>query len=387
MSTQWSCQFGSAKVHPGKAVPRRQRRRARRSRFCIEPLERRCLLSAPVVAPNIPITTDPAVQQMPSIAVDPLDANHLVVAYMDRSLVNTGYAGIGVSISRDGGTTWQRTSIPLAAGFDQGAANPITQFDAQGHVFVSFMAATFLGTKPAITNPDFWNSATSDSDRRFGFQSNNGIFVARSDDGGNDWAQPVAVTSHLYAGTDVPFEVVPFMTIDRYAVLPSNQPNSNYGNMYIAWSRMYPNGQWPGHPDNFGGGDIMVAVSIDGGQTWQTRLQNDPVTGVAETVIQDPVNAVAAWPGLGYLDQARLTVGPEGDLYLSDFGAGDFSTRHSTDAGRSFTTPDHVSSDWLAFGPGERTDVNEIGLPTNHFRMHQARAIVADPTRPVSLWH
>jgi hypothetical protein len=79
---------------------------------------------------------------MPSIAADPLDARHLVVAYMDRSLVNSGYAGIGVRVSHDGGATWQASSIPLPVGFDQGAADPVARFDAAGHVYVSFMAAT-----------------------------------------------------------------------------------------------------------------------------------------------------------------------------------------------------------------------------------------------------
>src|SRR5207245_2329815 len=60
---------------------------------------------------NRAITTDPGVQQMPSIAVDPLDPNHLVLAYMDRSLVTTGYAGIGVAASHDAGATWQHTAI------------------------------------------------------------------------------------------------------------------------------------------------------------------------------------------------------------------------------------------------------------------------------------
>ena len=62
---------------------------------------------------------------MPTIAVNPLDANHLVIAYMDYSLVDTGYAGIGVAISRDGGDTWQRSSVPIPSPFNQGAAQPI----------------------------------------------------------------------------------------------------------------------------------------------------------------------------------------------------------------------------------------------------------------------
>src|SRR5262249_49599578 len=78
---------------------------------------------------NEAVTSDPGVQQMPSVAVDPLDSRHVVIAYMDYSLVKTGYAGIGVAVSHDGGSTWQHTSVPLPAGFDQGAANPTVQFD------------------------------------------------------------------------------------------------------------------------------------------------------------------------------------------------------------------------------------------------------------------
>src|SRR5205823_5083906 len=140
------------------------------------------LLDAPPV--NQAITTDPGVQQMPALAVDPHDAHHLVVAYMDRSLVSSGCAGIGEGVSFDGGDSGQRTGVPLPAGFDQGAANPIVRFDDQGHGFISFTAATFLGPRTPLTNPDPFNPGTSSSDRVFGFQANNGVFVARSDDGG-----------------------------------------------------------------------------------------------------------------------------------------------------------------------------------------------------------
>ncbi len=40
---------------------------------------------------------------MPSVAVNPLDPQHVVIAYMDYSLVDTGYAGIGVAVSTTAG--------------------------------------------------------------------------------------------------------------------------------------------------------------------------------------------------------------------------------------------------------------------------------------------
>jgi hypothetical protein len=330
------------------------------------------------VSPNVAVTTDPSVQQMPSIAADPADPRHLVVAYMDYALVTTGYAGIGVAVSRDGGGGWQHASIPLPAGFDQGAANPIAHFDGQGHVFVSFMAATFLGPKAPLTNANFEDRGAP------GEQSNNGIFVARSDDGGLSWQPPVAVVSHLYDGQHpVLDEVIPDLAIDTFRTLPDGQPNAHYGELYVAWTRIYPAGQFPGQPDASGGTDIMIAVSRDGGQTYQIQLETVPGVSTPVTVIQDPLNGGEGAPeGQGVVDQAHLSVGPEGDLYLAYYAFGDFSVAHSTDGGASFAVPDHKTNLRLAFGNGQSTNVNEAGLTTNKFRTFPSREIVADPARP-----
>jgi hypothetical protein len=327
---------------------------------------------------NIPITTDPGVQQMPSIAADPHDARHLVVADMDYSLLSTGYAGIGVAVSQDAGASWTHTSVPLPANFDQGAANPSVRFDGQGHVFVSFMAATFLGQQPALTNGNFEDRSAP------GIESNNGIFVARSDDGGLNWQQPVAVVSHLYDGQHpVFFEVIPDFAIDTFRALPNGQPNPYFGDQYVAWTRIYPAGEFPGQPDATGGTDAMIAVSKDGGQTWQTQLETVPGIATPVTVIQDPLNTgEGASLGIGFLDQSHLAIGPEGDIYVTNFGAGDFTVAHSTDGAASFDPPNHMTGYRIAFGTSETTAINEQGLPTNNFRTFQPRDIVADPTRP-----
>jgi hypothetical protein len=332
---------------------------------------------------NVAVTTDPGVQQMPSVAVDPTDSRHVVIAYMDRSLVSTGYAGIGVAVSHDDGTTWQHTSIPLPAGFAQGAANPIARFDGQGHVFVSFMAATFLGPKPPLTNPDFQNPDGS-SDRTFGFQANNGIFVSQSSDGGRTWNQAVPVVSHLYDGQhEVFFEIMPELAIDTFRTLPSGQPNPHYGNLDVVWTRIYPVGQFPGQPSATGGTDIMIAVSHDGGQTWQPQLEPQAGTNIPVTVIQDPINSgIGPPPGQGVVDQAHLAIGPEGDLYVSTYSFGDFTVALSTDGGASFVSPDHNTDQRIPFGLGGSTVGPGNGLPTNHFRTNTVRAIVADPARP-----
>ena len=231
---------------------------------------------------NVAVTTDPGVQQSPSIAVDPLDSNHLAMAYMDRSLVTTGYAGIGVAVSFNDGATWQQSSVPLPAGFNQGAANPTLVFDDQGHVFVSYEAATFLGPQPPLTNPTTIDPVTQERTRTYGFQANNGIFVVRSGDGGLTWGTPVAVASHLYTTTPVPFEINADLAIDLYHTLPGGQPNPYYGEMYVTWARYYPAGDFPGEPGSGGGSDIMFSESHDGGQAWETQLTTNPLNGALD---------------------------------------------------------------------------------------------------------
>lgn len=324
--------------------------------------------------PNAPIVSSPSVEQQPSIAVDPNDPKHLVVASMDYSLVQSGYAGIGVSVSFDGGRSWQRSAVPFPAGFEQGAAVPIARFDGRGHVFVSFMAATFLGPdRPGLTVP-------ASAQRKLGFLSNNGIFVARSDDGGLSWGQPVSVTSRLFTGTEVLFDVMPDLAVDNFPTLLDGRPNPNYGTLYSTWVRLYPSGQFPGQPDSTGGSDVMFAVSRDGGITWTTRMQTDPVQGIEVSVIKDPdfgTNATSA-PGRGFSFFPHITVGPEGDLYVSMFGAGDFTVFHSTDAGASFRPPDRARQLGVPF-------IATLPTPTlfgDNFRTISARAIVADPVHP-----
>lgn len=368
---------------------RRRRPRPRKlPRFCrleVEELESR-LTPSPlgILGLNTALTTDPGVQQMPSIVADPHDGQHLVVVYMDRSLVGTGYAGIGAKVSRDGGATWLQTAIPLPAGFEEGAANPIARFDDRGHVFVSFQAATFLGSKPALTNPNVFNPDLGVRERTLGFQANNGIFVARSDDGGMMWSPPAAVDSHLYDGHSVvPFDIIPDLAIDTFATLPNGQPNPNYGNLYESWSRYYPTGQFPGEPDAMGGSAIMIAVSRDGGQHWQLQLESHPAKSASPitVIFNDGAFTGRQFPqGLGVENWSHVAVGPEGDVYVSQFLGGQFVVHHSFDAGKSFAHPDSATAALYPFGLN-----NAVGpgpLSENQFRLQTVRAIAADPTRP-----
>ena len=387
------------RAHHGKVDRLRasRRRPPRRPGLSVWRLEDRTLLSSAVGAvaatpavtfdmpvSNVAVTTDPGVQQSPSIAVDPLDANHLATAYMDRSLVTTGYAGIGVAVSFNDGATWQHSSVPLPAGFNQGASNPTLVFDDQGNAFVSYEAATFLGPQPPLTNPTTIDPVTQERTRTYGFQANNGIFVVRSDDGGLTWGTPVAVASHLYTTTPVPFEINADLAIDLYHTLPGGQPNPYYGEMYVTWARYYPAGDFPGEPGSGGGSDIMFSVSHDGGQTWQTQLTTNPLNGASISVIWKTGNTGTGAPaGLGYQNNAHLSIGPEGDIYVDSLFGGTVAVNMSSDGGQNFTTPNDSTGQGEAFGLGnDLFGADSSGLPTNSFRTVPQRDVAADPTRP-----
>src|SRR5262249_23014029 len=141
---------------------------------------------------------------------------------------------------------------------------------------------------------------------------------------GLTWGQPVAVASHTFTGapgtsgttgpdgTQVPFDVIPSLAVDSFKNLPDGQPNPMFGDLYVAWVRAYPAGQFPGDPGSTDGTDIMFAASTDGGQTWTTRTQSDPATGATVSAIRDPLFGTddQGAPGRGFSFYPQVSIGP-----------------------------------------------------------------------------
>lgn len=353
------------------------------------------------VPANAAISAEANAQLSPSIAVNPKDPNHLAAAYMDFGLLTTGFAGIAVSVSRNGGKTWTKHTIPLPGGFDEAAGHPVAKFDAQGRVYVTFMAAEFKGpAAPPLIYPHIFSQVVYDevqgksvtvNSRALGLQSNNGIFVVRSEDGGTTWNAPVAVASQVYQGPGntvvtsekVFYDTLPDIAIDTFAKLPNGSPNPNFGNIYATWTRFYPFGQFPGDSRaNRAGADIMFAVSSNGGQTWTIRQG-----GNGASLVRDPFvgGSTVTAEGGGFSTISHLAVGPEGDVYVSAFLAGFFGVFRTANAGASFTAPDSIfispTLHGLPFG-GSTANQSNPTLFNNDFRTISSRAIVADPVRP-----
>ncbi len=319
---------------------------------------------------NEQVTADASVQQMPSVAVNPTDPTHVVMAYMDYGLKTNGYAGIGISVSHDSGATWTRSSVPLPSDYSQAAGNPAVRFDAAGDVYVSFMAATFLGKdsdgsalKPGVIYDTTTQTVTylnkSVSRRAFGLQANNGVFVAKSTDGGATWDTPVAVSAQRYdltftssasgltagSGRVVTPAQMPtglfvgkvfiideglasqervtvtaftsttftanfakdhaagftvatpvFFDAQPDMVIDTSATSTHSGNMYMTWTRFYPAGLFPGRTASLSGSEIMLAVSSDQGQTWTTLKQAYTSSAAAVTAGSGRVVTPALMP-------------------------------------------------------------------------------------------
>jgi hypothetical protein len=380
-------------------------------------------------ATNLAITTNADVQQMPSVAVNPLDPDHVVVAYMDYSLFDIPdnpatpdvdesydhpYAGIGMAVSHDGGNTWDHSSIPLPFGFEQGAANPTVKFDnvdhdgdatngVQNRAYVVFMAVTFKDKLPPITNPS-GRDADGLQYRSYGMSANNGIFVSSSNDGGLSWGSAIAVDTNIFddgtpqhnGTTKVPFDVIPDLAIDTFHAV-TTQSGKQVNPMYATFSRYYPAGQYPGESNSAAGSNIMIAVSLDGGANWELKLEPNP----AETPLdaEKPIDATVIYnqglfrgtgsdfsgEGIGLENWAHVAVGPEGDVYVSQFAGAIFVVHHSTDGANSFEHPNPRTRTLYPFGLNVPT-IPGPNLAGSKFRVQTVRAIAADPTKPGTVY-
>ena len=76
-----------------------------------------------------------------------------------------------------------------------------------------------------------------------------------------------------------------------------------------------------------------------------------------------------------------VTVGPQGDVYVSGYGGNVFTVYHSFNAAQSFTPPDYGNDFNLPFGSGATAPLSSL-FTDPYMRTLPVRDIVADPTDP-----
>ena len=247
---------------------------------------------------NIDVTNSYVAQTEPSIAIDPLDSNTIVIGANDDS----DFTKLGVYSSTDGGLTWLRQLLPPQPEFEfQYATDPSIAFSASGTAFY------VNGSSDSPFNPNF-----------------NVVGCYRSTDRGENWGvlpDIFADTSNYLAEDTVSDKF--YMTVDQ-------NPGSPYKNrLYVVWVDQ--------GKDYYGVRDtatsIVCAYSMDSGHTWSKRHH---------------------LTGLGYYTAPVPAVGPDGTLIVTfvdyTIGKDTIFIARSTDGGVSFAAPQAIAN-YIDLGP------------------------------------
>ncbi len=172
----------------------------------------------------------------PYLAINPTNAQHLVVAWMGFVDINNRVR-IKTQTSFDGGESWSAaTTLPhFVDGYT--SADPSIDFNAAGEVFICYVDFTGI-----LSNP-----------------LEGALLVSKSEDGGLSWSVPVEAVN---IDVDAPRRPIdrPWMVIDRSA-------GPQQGNIYI--TTMNATGaSSPFHP--------YVSISTDGGNSFEWKELDGP---------------------------------------------------------------------------------------------------------------
>jgi hypothetical protein len=224
----------------------------------------------------------------PSIAVNPNNANEVVVAFQPAT----------IAYSTDGGQTFALADLPSVEGWRGGGDVSVT-FDNQGHLYLATLHFDKLGS------PSYWAHGAG----------RNGIFVRRSVDGGETWDKDAA-TVKAFQGNELNIQWE-----DMPRVFADARPHSPYaGNVYVGWI------EW-----QLDKSIIMFSRSSDRGKTFAPPMR------------------ISTHPGLPRDDNGGLVgfvgaVGTDGSIYAVWNDGGTITFTQSHDGGKTFA-PSHAVID------------------------------------------
>ncbi len=183
----------------------------------------------------------------PNIAINPVNTQHLVVAWMGYFPLTKIF--IKTKVSFDGGQTWSSLNYVPHTNATYGSADVSLAFDNSGNVFLSFI--------------DF------DKDTQEG-----AVFVTKSTDGGLTWGNPTEVIN-ANADTQKP--------VDRPWISIDNSGGTYDGTIYVTSMPPKVFGYLPPpyHP--------YFIKSTDGGQNFESWRYLDTVNWLAGNIIPQPM--------------------------------------------------------------------------------------------------
>lgn len=185
----------------------------------------------------------------PFMAVDPADAQHIVVAWIGFVFQNP--SGIKTRTSFDGGQTWSNAVVLPHWRSTYKSADPSIVYDTNGDVVACYVDYR--------QNPD-----------------SGGTFVVRSTDGGLTWGSMSEVIDGYDDGTKIPVDR-PWLTIDRSGGATS-------GNLYVT-TKPAP---WVPAPNR-----AYFMRSTDAGATWSNWRHIDSTGYLIGNFIAAPMSVSA----------------------------------------------------------------------------------------------
>lgn len=203
-----------------------------------------CILTCSVFCQNQNISNGLAFDGEPYMVIDPVNSNHIVVAWIGFTFGNP--VGIKTKVSTNGGTSWSTENFLPHFSPNFHSADPSMDYDNAGNLWACYI--------------DYRQSPDSGA-----------VYVVKSTDGGFNWGSASAAIDAFDDGTKKP--------IDRpwLAINPTN-------NHFYITSKPPPWVLPPNRP--------YFSHSLDGGSTWESWRYVDSTNYLVGPAIAQPMTAL-----------------------------------------------------------------------------------------------
>lgn len=252
-------------------------------------------------------TEDISAHNSPALVRNPAQPDNLAVA----TRIDTPFFSCGLHVSSDGGASWSQIPIPAPPEEEAKCFAPDLAFSADGTLHLSFVTLRGSGNVPNAV----WVSSSKDGGRtlsepvkvadRLAFQvrlaadparperiymtwlqagdvgtlkfteTGNPIQIARSDDGGATWSDPVRVSAPPRERVIAPSPVVGPDGAVYVLYLDIGEDRLDYAGAH----------EGMGGPPYDGAFRLVLARSRDGGATWGESEVNDPVDPIQRFIV------------------------------------------------------------------------------------------------------
>ncbi|GBC75084.1 hypothetical protein HRbin06_00397 [archaeon HR06] len=268
-------------------------------------------------------------QNEPSIAVNPLDKDNIVIGAIDYQYLN-----MVAYVSIDGGITWEGPKVMKPLQRDEFTSDPVVAFTRNGSVYYSYLT---IRTEPVFVSNLVFFAETS------------GVAVAISKDGGFNWSDPLLAVNGdaTVEGRELGKSQIIIRFLDKpWLAIGPAPDNPNRDNIYITYTEFllkYPTlPEFPYVAAPTIEVSIKLVASYDYGKSWTRPVTVSPVYSYLYGFFNVPI-VQGSMPAVD--NKGKLYVGYYDSLSDGPF-YGLFSPMitWSNDGGKTFSRPVRVAT-------------------------------------------